>query len=557
MAASNRDSNEVIAKGNPGPLSSQAQEMILHELHVHQIELELQNEELRRTQAELEASRTRYFNLYDLAPVGYCTLTAQGIILEANLTAATLLGVARGEMVDQPVSRFIVKSHQDTYYKSRKKLLDSTEQQACELQMLRKSCEPVWVNLALSTGLDVDKQPLHRIVLSDISDRKRADLELASTARELGYMKSAIDLHAIVASCDASGNVTHVNQKFCDISRYPRDELISQFHRTVRSECHPASLIQDIWQTIRSGKVWKGEIRSRAKDGGFFWLDCTLVARLGDTGQPVQYILIGADTTERHHLEEALLNKNANLVQAILVAEKANTAKSEFLSNMTHELRSPLNAILGYTQLIEVSLPPPTPKQQAGIKQILQAGWYLLDLIDEILDLALIESGKLTVRLEPVSLISVLRDCHDIVETAAQKKNIRLIFPVFDCPCFVSADLTRLKQVLINLLSNAIKYNHAGGQVDVSCERMPKQRLRITVQDTGDGLPDDQVKQLFQSFNRLGQQDKGEQGTGIGLVVSKRLVELMAGAIGVRSTLNVGSAFWIEMQLASEGNTSA
>ena len=170
------------------------------------------------------------------------------------------------------------------------------------------------------------------------------------------------------------------------------------------------------------------------------------------------------------------------------MAEKANLAKSDFLSSMSHELRSPLNAILGFAQLMESDSPPPTPSQKASIDQILQAGWYLLKLINEILDLAKIESGKLSLSLEPVSLAEVMLECQAMIEPQAQKRGINMTFPQFDIPCFVHADRTRVKQVLINLLSNAIKYNQPAGTVVVDCTASTPERIRISVKDTGAGI---------------------------------------------------------------------
>ena len=184
--------------------------------------------------------------------------------------------------------------------------------------------------------------------------------------------------------------------------------------------------------------------------------------------------------------------------------------------------------------------------------QILQAGWYLLDLINEILDLALIESGKLSLSLEPVSLAEVMRECETMIESQAEKRGISVSFPAFDSPRFVSADRTRLKQVLINLLSNAIKYNTEQGSVTLTCIDTPAGQVRICVEDTGKGLAPEKIDQLFQPFNRLGQEANTEQGTGIGLVMTKRLVELMGGMIGVESVVGKGSKFWIEMNITSE-----
>ncbi|MDO8315869.1 MAG: PAS domain S-box protein [Rugosibacter sp.] len=254
---------------------------------------------------------------------------------------------------------------------------------------------------------------------------------------------------------------------------------------------------------------------------------------------------------ERARLDQILLDKNAELESAKFVAERANLAKSDFLSSMSHELRTPLSAILGFAQVMESDSPPPTPSQKRSINQILKAGWYLLELINEILDLAAIESGKLSLSLESVSLAEVMYECRTMIEPQAQTRGISMAFTPFETPYFVSADQTRLKQVLINLLSNAIKYNTVGGSVVVCCIESTPGRIRICVEDTGEGLPPEQLAQLFQPFNRLGKETSTEEGTGIGLVVTKRLVELMGGGIGVESTVGKGSVFWIELNLTA------
>ena len=248
----------------------------------------------------------------------------------------------------------------------------------------------------------------------------------------------------------------------------------------------------------------------------------------------------------RSHPRPRYSGDTLELEKAKAAAEKANLAKSSFLSSMSHELRSPLNAILGFAQLMDSDVPPPSSAQKGSIDQILHAGWYLLELINEILDLAVVESGRLSLSLEPVSLPDVMMECQAMIEQQAKKRGISMTFPQFSAPCYVKADHTRVKQVLINLLSNAIKYNRVGGSVSVECDATTSGIIRIRVKDTGAGLTPDNISQLFQPFNRLGQESGGEEGTGIGLVVSKRLVELMRGMIGVESTIGVGSLFWIE-----------
>ena len=295
------------------------------------------------------------------------------------------------------------------------------------------------------------------------------------------------------------------------------------------------------------------------KDGSRFPAVVSVTALRDAQDAIIGYLLIGTDNTARKQveaaralLEQALQEKNTELERARSVAEKANLAKSEFLSSMSHELRTPLNAILGFAQLMEASSPPPTPSQKRSLDQVLKAGWYLLELINEILDLALIESGKLSLSMEPVSLVAVMRECEAMIEPQAQKRGIRVAFPQLKVPHFVEADRTRVKQILVNLLSNAIKYNKADGTVTVDCIPSTPGRLRICVEDTGGGLSPKKLTQLFQPFNRLGQEANAEEGTGIGLVVCKRLTELMGGIIGVESTVGKGSVFWIELNVTAE-----
>ena len=285
------------------------------------------------------------------------------------------------------------------------------------------------------------------------------------------------------------------------------------------------------------------ELTYICKDGSRFPAIVSITALRGDEDTIIGYLLIGTDNSTRKRVE-------SELHAALAAADKANLAKSEFLSSMSHELRTPLNAILGFGQLLESGLPAPTPGQKRSIDHILKAGWYLLELINEILDLALIESGKLTLSNEPVSLAEVISECQAMVEPQARSRGIQMAFPVLDTPRFIVADRTRVKQVLINILFNAIKYNRAEGSVTV--QAIPAADcIRISVRDTGLGLAPDQLSQLFQPFNRLGRESGPEEGTGIGLVVTKRLVDLMGGAMGADSTVGEGSTFWCEFKVAS------
>jgi PAS domain S-box-containing protein len=323
-----------------------------------------------------------------------------------------------------------------------------------------------------------------------------------------------------------------------------REELIGAPFKSCFTE--PLRAEDAIARVLHESKVTNYELTALARDGKKTVVSFNATT-FHDRDRKLQGVIAAArDVTERKHFEYALQETNVQLHTAREAAEKANRAKSEFLSSMSHELRTPLNAVLGFAQLMASDVPGPTPSQQRSIDQILKGGWYLLRLINEILDLSMIEAGKVTMSQESMSINDVLQDCKGMIEPQATKRGITLTFPELDNVFYVHADRTRIKQVMINLLSNAIKYNGIGGTIIVQCADSDGQRVRISVEDTGAGLSADQLAQLFQPFNRLGQHDGFEEGTGIGLVVTKQLVELMGGNIGVESTVGVGTVFSVE-----------
>jgi PAS domain S-box-containing protein len=329
-----------------------------------------------------------------------------------------------------------------------------------------------------------------------------------------------------------------------------RDELIGAPFKNYFTD--PERAEAGIKLVLSGSRVTDYELTARARDGKETVVSYNATT-FHDRDRKLQGVFAAArDVTERKRFEHALQENNVELERARAAAEKANLAKSDFLSSMSHELRSPLNAILGFAQLMISDTPPPTASQVASINPILHAGWYLLELINGILDLAQIESGKMALSREPTLLADVMLECQAMIEPQAQQRGITMTFPQPRTAIFVDADRTRLKQVLINLLSNAIKYNQTNGTVVVACTITEKGRIRVSVRDTGTGLPPEMVEQLFQPFNRLGQERSAVQGTGIGLVMSKRLIELMGGVIGVESTVGSGSVFWFELNAATE-----
>jgi PAS domain S-box-containing protein len=395
-----------------------------------------------------------------------------------------------------------------------------------------------------------------------ITEVRRQEALLKTGALQNAILNSA---NFSIIATDEKGIIQLFNVGAERMLGYRAEEVVnrirpSDIHDPEEVVARAEALSRELGTTISPGfealafKASRGiedvyELTYICKDGSRFPAIASITALRDDYDGVIGYLLIGTDNSARKRAE-------VELHEAMSVAKRANLAKSEFLSRMSHELRTPLGAILGFAQLIDSGSPPPTPSQKRSVDQILKAGWYLLDLINEVLDLALIESGKLSLSPEPVSLADVMLECQTMIEPQAQGRGIRVSFPRLETPHFVKADRTRVKQVLINLLSNAIKYNRTGGTVLVTCDVNPSGRVRISVEDSGEGLSPADIAQLFQPFNRLGRAATVEEGTGIGLVVCKRLVELMGGVIGVDSTVGRGSVFWFELNLTTRPQPS-
>jgi CheY-like chemotaxis protein len=257
-------------------------------------------------------------------------------------------------------------------------------------------------------------------------------------------------------------------------------------------------------------------------------------------------------------LEEQLSQLRARMLdleQAKAEADRANHAKSDFLARMSHELRTPLNSILGFSQVLNTDPDEPlTKSQKESVRQILKAGWHLLNLINEVLDLARIDTGKLQLSIESVGVDQIVKEGLNLVEPLAEKHGILVVNDTKDVKrTYVMADRTRLKQVLLNLLSNGIKYNKRGGSVTLSCEKRDGGRLRVRITDTGPGIKAEDHHRLFTPFHRLNE-DETVEGTGIGLAITKRLIELMHGSISFESTVGKGSSFFFELPLGEKPN---
>lgn len=364
---------------------------------------------------------------------------------------------------------------------------------------------------------------------------------LLSTQRELEDQHSALDKHAIVSITDVKGNITYINNKFCEISGYSRDALLGKNHNILKSNYHVASFYEELWQTLINKEIWQGEICNQDSYGHHYWVYTTIVPFMDESQVPYQYVSVQNEITSQ------VMAQN-KLMQARDTAINASQAKSDFLSRISHELRTPLNAILGFSQLINaMNENPAIETRKEYTKEILMAGDHLLKLINELLDLSRIEAGQLKIDMIAVPLSTLLDECCSLMSPLAKEQQVKIIDNYQDLEqSLVSADPIRLKQVFVNLLSNAIKYNLEGGTVRINCKRNKTNSILVEIINTGQSIPEVQFEKLFKPFSRLDMHQEKE-GTGIGLVLSKSLVELMGGKIGCEKTLDNETRFWIEL----------
>lgn len=497
-----------------------------------------------------------------------------------------------------------------------------------------------------------------------IADHAVHSISAAIPIQNLEAVLQALNQHAIVSVADAAGRITFVNDKFCEVSGYSREELIGNNHRMLRSGEHPPEFFVRMWDALAAGQTWQGEICNQRKDGRLYWAESTIVPVVDENGIPCQYASVRTDITEVkaaelrlrrseagletaqrlagtgsweyclesgditwseqvyriygfapgdltphvsvfyalahpddrellrdtessilrdghsevthrivrpdgairwvHELAEAVpgpggkpvkvvgtvqdvtavKQAESDMARAKTLAEEASRAKSEFLSHMSHELRTPLNAILGFGQLLEMDASLDADARDAA-SEIVKAGRHLLGLINEVLDLARLESGHVAITLESLDLQEAVDECIGLVRPLAASRSIQ-ISQAIPAGMSVRADRTRLRQVLLNLLSNAVKYNRDGGAVQLDATAGDG-LVRMTVCDTGKGIPPDRLDELFQPFNRLAEEHGAVEGTGIGLSLTRQLMGLMGGAIGATSQLGEGTCFWIEL----------
>jgi len=545
-----------------------------HELRVHQIELEVQNEELRRVQMELDTSRAKYFGLYDLAPVGYITVSEQGLILEANLTATNLFEVTRNMLIRQPILHFIVNEDRRIYFGQLEKLFDTHVPQTCELRMVRKHSPVFWAHMEITTEQSIDGAPVYHVVYFDITERKQA--ENAVTASEAKYraLVEATDTGYLIL--DEEGCVIDANAEYVRLAgHHALSDILGksviawtanyekQKNEAAVAQCRKDGFIRNahIDYVDGRGRITPVEINATVIKNGELVQIISLVRDITAEKQAEDELAAEKQALEaanaelvkhRDHLEELVQARTQELVYARDKAESADRAKSAFLANMSHELHTPLHQIMGFGQLLALAV---KDERASGLLVKLQSSSrQLLGLLDDILDYSKIDSGEIKIESVYFSLSTLLDQSEKEAREAATAKGLLLVREVDPgLPALMKGDQGRIGQILDNLLSNAVKFSEQG-RITFGVRKvetpLKNKALRFEVEDQGIGITPELQTGLFELFNQGDNSlTRKYGGTGLGLALCKRLTALMGGEIGINSTPSEGSTFWFSIPL--------
>jgi two-component system, NarL family, sensor histidine kinase EvgS len=500
------------------------------------------------SRSALEVASARVNGILNTVVDGIITIKEHGIVETFNPSAERIFGYTSTEVIGQNIKMLMPEPYHsqldgylDHFRTTGEARIIGTN---LEVKGRRKDGSIFPMEIAVNKMQPGNESRFIGIV-RDISVRKQAQDQQVRSAKELADFKAALDQHAIVATTDARGTITYVNDRFCAISKYAREELLGQNHRIINSGHHPQAFFNELWETIRNGHVWKGEIRNRAKDGSFYWVDTTIVPFLDEHGKPVQYIAIRTDITERVRVEHAVISARDQ-------ADRANRTKDSFLATMSHEIRTPLGGLMGMLELLGFT--PLNNDQRETVQAAMDSGQSLLRIVNDILDWSKIEAGKLQLAPQPTSLTQLVAG---VVNTYARvaSANSQILDQHIDARLSSAhlVDPLRLSQVLNNFVSNALKFTPKG-KIEVVVELLGQtggaEQVRFSVKDTGIGIAKEVQQQLFQNYSQ-GSADTARMygGTGLGLAICRSLAGMMDGLIDLESAPDMGSNFSITLTL--------
>jgi len=474
-------------------------------------------------------------------------LDRHGSCMYTNQIFNQLAGSDREQMVGRSLPSFTTSGQAEDWFADVRHTLQQGRIWKGELCCTAGETMPFWLHATIIPYFNEQGEMYRSMVFgTDITERKRQEVKMKQTIDNLFEIENALDESSIVAITDRAGVITYVNDKFCEISKYSREDLLGKTHRIINSGFHPKSFFKQMWDTIGEGNIWRGEVKNRAKDGTEYWMNTTIVPFLDDNKKPRQYISIRSDITSRVKAEKELAERTEQLAKMHDEAVNANKVKSQFLANMSHELRTPLNAIIGYSEMLrEEAEELGNPVLAKDLQKISKAGSHLLALINDILDISKIEAGKMELHYESCSLPELMQDVVATMRPLIEEKGNRLVHECMDQGQMLS-DVLKIRQIILNLLSNANKFTDRGViTFRIAAEQRDGQDgCSIIVQDTGIGMTGEQMAKLFQPFTQADSSTTRKYGgTGLGLSISHRFIQMLGGALQVNSEPGVGTVF--------------
>jgi PAS domain S-box-containing protein len=562
-----RQAEERLKDGGSDPASSTKEEgrdaqALVHELQVHQIELEMQNEELKRAKLEAEDALVKYSDLYDFAPIGLFTLDAKGLIQEVNLAGAALLGVERRYLLHKHFWWFVAPKDQPSFRDFCKKAFGTFVKQTCELNLIRDKVPAVYVRIEGTVIEDcLQNERLCRIAVLDITERKKAEEELARLASFPKLNPNSIvevDLEGVVYFLNPAAEQLSpdLQEMGCDhpwladwgsVARVFREGKTGTYVRDVSIGDKWYQQAMYFMPDSRRVRIYSLDITERKQaETALHKAKDELELRVQERTEIQAAKENLEDINEELRIEIDEHEKTEKeLLRAKDEAEAAVKAKSLFLANMSHELRTPMNAVIGFTGLLLDE--PLTLEQKDYLVSIRNSGNALLALISDLLDFSRMERENVEIEDQPFDLRSCIEEALDLVAGDASKKNLDLAYSIEkDMPEAVTGDPARLRQVLVNLLSNAVKYTDEGEAV-LSVSSIGQDEILFEIRDTGIGIPEEKMNILFQPFSRVDESfSSRSEGAGLGLAISKKLIEMMGGRIWLNLLRGQGSTFTIK-----------
>jgi PAS domain S-box-containing protein len=518
-------------------------------------------EQQARQHAEdaLREGEAKYRSLFEAIPSPFYYKDCDGRYLGCNIAFERYLGLCKNEIVGRTVYDLSPKELADGYVAADKALLDhpGTHVYEDKVRWADGSLRDVMFHKATFTRADGGVGGIAGLML-DISERKAAEDQLRKLSLAVEQSPESVmitDIHV---------KIEYVNAAFVRNTGYSREEVLGQNPRVLHSGKTPRETYDSLWEALTHEQPWKGVFYNRRKDGSDYVEFASITPIRQPAGRVTHYLAVKEDITEkklmgeeldrhRHHLEDLVASRTVQLAEAMERAEAANRAKSVFLANMSHELRTPLNAILGFSSMMRRE-PQLSKSQRENLDIINRSGAHLLTLINDVLEIAKIEAGRLQLEIVPFDLGSMVREVADMMQLRAQEKGLQLLLDQSSAvPRYIRGDAARLRQILVNLVSNAVKFTKQGGvTIRLGVKQNERQHLLIEVEDSGPGISPNDQKRLFKPFVQL-TENSAQEGTGLGLTITRQFVQLMGGTISVDSTLGRGSLFQVELPLERVG----